>query len=188
MLIALYLAIMLIAGTLGMAIGAGLLAIPETMLRAHTPLRRWLFDTDFVARLNHYQPVERLIYRHHRAFGAVVVVGALAGFMSLLWLYDHPLTTEALTRTLGFWGARAVILSGWTLAFFALAVGLLLLIRPSALKGFESAVNRWIEPFPPSRNSTVLAGKGINRLILRAPRLFGLLLLAAGITCLLALL
>ncbi len=186
MLIALHHAIILIAGTLGIATGAGLLAIPEKMLREHTLLRRWLFDADFFATLNHYQPIERLLYRHHRAIGAAVVLGALAGFMPLLWLYDHPSATEALTRTLGFWGARAVILSGWALAFFTLAVSLLLLIRPSAIKGFESVANRWIEPFPPSRNSTALASRGINRLILRAPRLTGLLLLAAGIACLLA--
>ncbi|MEO7601115.1 MAG: hypothetical protein ABIT92_02915, partial [Gammaproteobacteria bacterium] len=141
---------MLITGVFSIAAGAMLLFMPRQMLLKRTLLRQWLFEIDFSAILNRNQAIERPLYRHHRAFGAAVVAGALAGLMPLLWLYDHPLATEALTRTLGFWGARAVILSGWALAIFALAVGLFLLIRPSALKGFESAANRWTEPFPPS--------------------------------------
>jgi hypothetical protein len=59
-----------------------------------------------------------------------------------------------------------------------------LLIRPSALKGFETAANRWIGSLP----SAGKPGRGEvhSRCVLRAPRLTALLLLAAGIACLLA--
>jgi hypothetical protein len=77
-------------------------------------------------------------------------------------------------------------LTSWALALFALGIGVFLLVRPSALKGLETAANRWIEPFPSSTKATVPAETGINRLILRAPRFSGLLLLAAGLACLLA--
>ena len=179
-------AIMLIAGVFGIAAGAGLLAVPRQMLLERTLFRRWLFEINFSALLNRKQSIERPLYRHHRIFGATVTIGAMISLMPLFWLYVHPLAKDTLTHTLGIWGARAVILSAWALVFFVLAVGLFLLIRPSALKGFEAASNRWIEPFPSGRNSAAIDATGISRLVLHAPRLAGLILLAAGLGCLLA--
>ena len=174
-----------IAGVLGVAAGAGLLIVPERTLRGRTALRRWLLEIDLVTLLDRRQRVERVLYRHHRAFGAIVIAGAVASLATLWNFHDHPLLTGVLRGILGAWGAGAVILTSWALALFALGIGIFLLIRPSALKGFETAANRWVELFPPSPKATVPAETGINRLILRAPRVSGLLLLAAGLACLL---
>jgi hypothetical protein len=142
---------------------------------------------DLVALLDRRRTIERSLYRHHYGFGAAVIVGAVASLVTLWELRDQPLVTGVLPEILGAWGAEAVIVASWALTVFALGIGVFLLIRPSALKGFETAANRWMEPFPSSTKATVPAESGINRLILRAPRFTGLLLLAAGLGCLLAL-
>jgi len=175
-----------ISGVLGVAAGAALLIVGGRALRGRTVLRRWLLETDLLALLDRRLTVERFLYRHHRVFGAAVVAGALASLATLWQLRDHPLAMAVLSGGPDAWRVGAVVLASMGLVVFALGIGLFLLIRPSALKRFETAANRWIEPFPPSVKDTVPAETGINRLILRAPRFTGLLLIAAGLACLLA--
>ena len=175
-----------IAGALGFVAGAWLLIVPERTLRRRTGLRRWLLENDLVALLDRRRSIERPLYRHHRVFGAAVIIGAVASLATLWVLRDHPLMTGVLPGILGAWGAEAVIVTSWASALFALGIGVFLLIRPSALKRFETAANRWMEPFPSSTKATAPAETGINRLILSAPRFTGLLLLAASLVCLLA--
>jgi hypothetical protein len=169
-----------IAGAFALAAGAGLLIVAGGTRRERAWLRRWLLEIDLIALLDRRRSIERPLYRHHRAFGAIVIAGAVASLATLWNFHDHPLLTSVLPGILGAWGVRAVILASWALAAFALGIGVFLLIRPSALKGFETAANRWIESSPADGNDF------ITRLVLRAPRLTGLLLLAAGLGCLLA--
>jgi hypothetical protein len=175
-----------IAGALGVAAGAGLLIVAGRTLRGRTWLWRWLLEIDLITLLDRRQSIERFLYRHHSAFGAAVIAGAVASLVALWELHDFPMVTGMLSGIFGAWGVGATILTSWALAVFALGIGVFLLIRPSALKGFETAANRWMEPFPSSTKATVPAETGINRLILRAPRFTGLLLMAAGVACLLA--
>lgn len=177
-----------IAGALGVVAGTGLLIVPERVLHERTGLRRWLFEIELVALLDRRKSIERVLYRHHYAFGAAVIVGAVAWLVTLWGLRDKPLVMGMLPGILGSWGVGAVILTSWGLAVFALGIGVFLLFRPSALRGVEAAANRWIEPFPSAGKRGGPAGEEfITPLVLRAPRLTALLLLAAGIACLLSL-
>ena len=87
---------------------------------------------------------------------------------------------------MGFWGTHALILVSWLLSIFALAIGVFLFTRPSALKDFEKAANRWIEFLPETPSSSTLADKGLGWLVLRAPRSIGLILIILGLGCLTA--
>jgi hypothetical protein len=172
------------AEVLGLAVGAVLLLAPG-VLRAGGRWRRWLLEIDLVPLLDRPRTVERPLYRHHYAFGAAVIVGALASLATLWELRDYPLVTAMLSGILGAWGARVAILMTWASAVFALGIGVLVLIRPSALKKMEAAANRWIEPFASTGRLGIPAGYGvISRFVLRLPRLAGLLLLASGLACL----
>ena len=179
-------AMLLISGVLGISAGLALLLMPRQLLAESTWLRGWLFEYSVSAFFNRYHAVEKLAYRHHRPIGVVMTIGAIIMLTPLLGLYDHPEVILAMNRTLGFLGTYAVILASWMLSIFALIIGLFLFLRPSALKDFEMAANRWIELFPHTPSSYTLADRGINRLVLRAPRLIGLLLLMLGSGCLLA--
>ncbi len=146
-----------------------------------------MLEIDLIALLDRRQTIERPLYRHHRAFGAAVIVGAVASLVTLWQLHEHPLVTGVLPGILGAWGLRAMVLTSWGVSAFALGIGLFLFLRPSALKGIETVANRWIEPFHSTGGRAIFAEeKMIGRLVLRAPRLTALLLLTAGIACLLA--
>ena len=168
-----------IAGVLGVAVGALLLIVPVRVLRERTALRRWFLEINLAALLDQRHTIERPLYRHHYAFGAIVIAGAIASLVTLWKFRDHPLVTSVLLGSLGTWGFEAVILTSWVLAVFALGIGAFLLVRPSALKRFETAANRWIEPFPSAGEIF------ITHFVLCAPRITALLLLAAGIASLL---
>ncbi len=175
-------AICWIVGALGVAAGVGLLLVPTRTLRERTRIRRWLLEIDLLALLDRRQTIEPPLYRYHRRFGAAVILGAVAWLATLWGLGDQPLLTAQLADTLGRRWLRAVILSSWALAVFALGIGVFVLIRPSLLKGLETVANRWFEPFPPANQRVFPAEEElIGRAVLRAPRLVGLLLLAAGL-------
>ena len=175
-----------IAGAIGIAAGVGLLITARRMQHECIVLRRWMFELDLIALLDRRQTIERLLYRHHRAFGAIVIVAAVASLVALWGLHDNPFATDMLREMLGAWGDGAAILTSWALALFALGIGVFLFVRPSALKGFEAVANRWVEPFSSSSKDKLPVESGVNWLILRAPRVAGLLIFAAGLSCLLA--
>jgi hypothetical protein len=175
-----------IAGVLGLAAGAWLLLASEKSQPGHPALQRWLFELNLMALLDRNRRIERRLYRHHRVFGATVVVGAVALLAALWLLHSHPAATELLEDNLGAWGAWALILTSWTLAALTLGAGVFLFRRPSALKGVETAANRWIEAMPMTTRITVSAERPVTRLLLGSPRVAGILLLLAGSGCLLA--
>ena len=164
------------AGALGVAAGTLLLLAPGA-LREGSRWRHWLLEGDLAALLDARRAIERPLYRHHRGFGAAGIVGALTWFATLWTLRDRlPMPAEFAGR---------MTLAGCTLAAFALCIGVFLVVRPSALKGLEATANRWIEPFPSGVRRDAPAGyyEFIKRVVLRAPRTTGLLLLTAGLGC-----
>lgn len=175
-----------LAGALGLMTGALLLAAPRRLLRDTRQLRYWLFEANIIGILNTRRVIEKPIFRHHQVSGTALIAAA-ALWMWLLYRLDADYHFPPLAQHwLAAPGGHTLVLAGWGLAFFVLVIGLFLLLRPSAMKAFEAAANRWIEPFPFALSATAPRDKGINRLILRAPRRSGMLLLVAGITCVIA--
>ena len=172
--------ILVISGTTGMLAGAGLLLMPERAFGEQSRWRQWFLEHDLAALLNHYQRIERYLYRHNRLVGAALTVGALTLLYLLGKLQGYLYASNVWSQ---IQGVRLAMLFAWALAILALIIGIFFLIRPSALKGVESLSNRWIGP-PPSTFQQAEPAKGINHLILRFPRHTGILLLLAGITCL----
>lgn len=105
--------------------------------------------------------VERFIYRHHRSFGVAIIVGAMT-FLIIVqpWLLGAVLP--------GGSRAQGAMILVWALLAAVLVIGIIVLFRPSSLKGVEALANRWIQLFP-----TVLTSLQI-----------GVLLLVVGIVCL----
>lgn len=113
---------------------------------------------------------ERFIYRHHLAFGMGIVAGA--GFLLFVLARHHDLSIQSISWPTSR-GAQLMLLGravAWLFAALALFIGLIVVIRPSLLKGVETSTNRWIDPSLPA--------------LFRSMQL-GTLLLVAGIGCLL---
>lgn len=82
--------------------------------------------------------IERIVYRHHRLFGAAVVLGALLylwriASIGLLW------PTAGHTTWLSALPALTVLM------LLVLPFGTVMLIRPSLLKRIEKTSNRWVD-------------------------------------------
>ena len=91
--------------------------------------------------------IDPYFYRHHRVYGAAVVILAVAllsflafGRPEIAWrsLFDpgNRVVGEIVVDT-----ARVVL---WILGLFALAIGAVVFARPSALKSLETWANRWL--------------------------------------------
>ncbi len=84
------------------------------------------------------QHIERFVYRHHRAFGAFVLIGA--------GLYLASIAASGLLWPAEAGGVLGMMLPMLTLLHLALLpFGAVMLLRPSLLKRLEAASNRWIE-------------------------------------------
>lgn len=82
--------------------------------------------------------IERFVYRHHRVFGACVLIGA--------GVYLASIAANGLLWPSGAPGILGVLLPMLTLLHLALLpFGAVMLLRPSLLKRLEAASNRWIE-------------------------------------------
>ncbi len=95
-----------------------------------------------------YRPmrVERFVYRHHRWFGAGIVVGSFFTLVAL-GIYAQQITAlkAGNNHSIEGWLWESLILFVVLGNFFTLAAGVLILMRPSGLKGFESWANRSVD-------------------------------------------
>jgi len=100
-------------------------------------------------RLQRSWRIERFVYRHHRFFGACILLGAMV-FLALLASYHTGIFKTDLRALWGMRGLPLVALllqaAAWLFALFALLVALFMLLRPSALKPLEAKANRWVDP------------------------------------------
>lgn len=169
-----------VAGAALVMVGIGLLLVAASQA-ATAQEQRGLLKHNLREVLERPWRVERFVYRHHRAFGSAIAVGALM-LLALLGTYKLP-ETNAWRVPLG---VQLTLISVWVLLVFALVIGIYILVRPSALKGFESLANRWIEPFStPAKESAAENDKPAGFLCCNFHRA-GMLSLLAGLCCLVA--
>lgn len=121
--------------------------------------------------------IERWLYRHHRITGSLLLAAGLLFFAAVVFPFGIQQPAAALPGESIFWEALLWLL---TLAHGVAAVlGLVILIRPSALKSLEAVANRWI--------STRQMGRplenryyGPDRWAMRHPRATGMVLMLGG--------
>ncbi|MDZ7829336.1 MAG: hypothetical protein U5K33_07570, partial [Halofilum sp. (in: g-proteobacteria)] len=125
-----------------------------------------------------------------RTYGAAVVILAVTllsflafGQPQLAWqgLFEpaNRVAGEILVDT-----ARVIL---WILGLFALAVGVVVFLRPSALKAFEAWSNRWLTPRRALRNVEATEYHGAEQWVRRHPRGWGVAVALLSAVCLLAL-
>lgn len=133
--------------------------------------------------------IDRWFYRHHRLYGAAVVVLAAAvlsflafGQSQAAWRSLFPAEWRGVGEIL-IDTARVVL---WILGLFSLAVGTVVFVRPSALKSVESRANRWLTPRRALRGLEREV-HGPEDWVRRHPRRWGVAIALVSAICLLAL-
>lgn len=132
--------------------------------------------------------IERAFYRHHRAYGLILLVVSLIS----LWILWQTVAPERLANILAAGSAHRlwldIVLTSlyWLLLLgmlLAAALSALVIVRPSMLKTAERYSNRWISTRQASRrlerNSEML-----DQQFLDYPRLAGTLVLLASLVLL----
>lgn len=146
----------------GLLIGFGLLLKPA-------------WATTWLQRGDAFEPSwfwERFFYRHHHAFGALIVLGAIYILVTLPALGGAGRIAETL-RLGGAIGIITVETAGALLlvgSLLSLPFGAIIVIRPSLLKGLERRSNRLLIRQPEPRVAAV-----------SHPRLWGLLFVIGAI-------
>lgn len=133
--------------------------------------------------------VDRWFYRYHRIYGAFVVALSLVLLGFLMFGAEPNAWYQVFGRQ--YRDIAAIVVDAgrivlWGLGIFTLVIGVVVFVRPSALKRFEAAANRWITPRR--------ALRGLEREIdfpaswvARHPRGWGLAVAVVSALCLLAL-
>ena len=127
-------------------IGLSLIARPGPILRASERMNQWFARHQPMKPLQKTIKIERYVYRRHRYFGALVLSGAAFTLYSLLYRYNERNVVEAYTRyfnrTVVEWVVQSAAAALALGTVCAALIGLVMLIRPSLLKGIEAWSNR----------------------------------------------
>ncbi len=157
---------------------------PGSMVRAGNVLNRWVSSERWLSPLEDPWRIERYFYRKHVFVGAVIVIAALYTLLMLLINFEG---VGVASKSLGVhediimtWLVESVVMFVILGSLCTLIVGIIVIVRPSLLKGFESWMNRWI------RTDSVLdpldAPHGeLDRLFSSRHRLVGLIVMAGSL-------
>ena len=138
--------VLLLGGAaLGLVIGILLLVDSARVLRWNSALNRW-FSTQAMRALDRPVEVKRTIYRWHRLIGLLVLAGAVFTLDALIFGF----ATKSLVRSFRDLGSTTLLgVTFETVRIFlvvgnvaALAAALVLVFRPSLLKGVETWADR----------------------------------------------
>ncbi|HKJ76700.1 MAG TPA: hypothetical protein VKA64_05810 [Gammaproteobacteria bacterium] len=175
-------------GAAALLLGVTLLLRPGLVWRFCAVLDRWWSGDALVQWLNTPRAVERLLYRYHRPFGALLILGSTYTLYAQAFRFRPEEASTALASAVPgplvepFVDAMALALFFGNL--FAFAVGVVVSLRPSLLKGLEGWSNRWL-----TLDSLLRALDRpyweVDRIIHRHPRASGATLVLAGLYLLL---
>lgn len=136
-------------GVLLVPLGAGLVLIPDKVLALAGSLNRWISTKPFFDQINRPRYQERAFYRHHRLFGALIVVLSLISLYMLdLYIAPRDLVAQLIRLAETEFGKWLLVSLYYLLLIclvLALIIGIIVFIRPSLLKSLETWGNRWVD-------------------------------------------
>ena len=181
------LAIFLLFGAfLGVSLGVLLIFKPQFLERINHVANRWISTRHVNQWVDRSVSIEFWFYQHHRAVGAIIVLGASYVLIYFGILFDRAYTLQRWIMS-GMLPARqldglldALVLGALIGGAVALMVGLFLWLRPSLLRGMEEEANQWVS----SRRATKVLEvphAEMDRFVMRHAQRAGWLLLMGSI-------
>lgn len=141
---------MLLLGMLIFLLGVWILILPTHFLKVGQSLSKWVTTDHYFDYMDKPRYQEKVIYKHHRASGILIVAGALYTLVMLLHKIDIDVVYTKLPAIINtFWSEWFYSTAYYLLVganILAVVVGSIVLLRPSLLKGVEQSLNKWINP------------------------------------------
>jgi len=142
--------LLLLGVALGLLVGILLLIDSQRVLRWNAYLNRWISTGESLRVLDQPHDLNRIVYRGHRILGLVVLAAALYALDVLVFnIQTRPLVhifrdlANPATLQLFAESVRWFLVAGNVLAIL---VGMILVLRPSLLKGVEGWTDRRYSP------------------------------------------
>jgi hypothetical protein len=145
------LAIFLMIGALfGVALALLLILKPQFIERLNRMGNRWVTTRHISRWLDRSISIERWFHQHHRAVGAVIVLGASYMLIYFGFLFDKAYMLQRLSLRMRLPAQmldgllNALVLASLVGGAVALIAGLFLWLRPSLLRDTEEQANQWV--------------------------------------------
>jgi len=142
--------VLLLGAALGLLVGIMLLIDSQRVLRWNAYLNRWISTGESLRVLDQPHDINRIVYRRHRIVGVAVLAAALYALDVLVFNIQlrpvvHIFRDLANPGTLQLFAdsARLFLVAGNVVAIL---VGMILVLRPSLLKGVEGWTDRQYSP------------------------------------------
>lgn len=139
---------LLVFAPLGAVVSLLLIVKPQLVERLNRIANHWISTRSLNRLLDRSISIEYWCYRHHRALGAVVMLGSVYIFVFFGILFDKPYAMRhvgwKLPDSLIDGLMDALVLTSLTGSVVAFLVGLFLFLRPSLLRGIEEEANQWV--------------------------------------------
>ncbi len=139
---------LMVGAVLGVLLGALLIFKPHYVEQLNRVANRWVSVRRVNQWLDRTISLERWFYRHHRAAGIAIMLGAAYVFIHFGFQFDKTYTLHQLSGKIP---AKlldalldALVLFLLLGSAIALMLGLLICLRPSLLRGLEQKSNQWV--------------------------------------------
>ena len=180
-----YLAVfLLVCAPLGVILSLLLIFKPQSFERINHFLNRWITARRLSELLDRGISIEHWFYRHHKGFGAAVMMGSLYVFIYFVFLFDKAYALQNLNwkipRRMIAALLDSLVLGSLTGAVVAFLVGLFLWLRPSLLRDIEVDANKWVSSRQAIKIMDVPRDQ-VDRFITHHTRRFGWLLLLGSL-------
>ena len=121
---------------------------PGSLLRYSNKLNKWVSTAGFFESLDRPRHIEKIVYRNHRLFGLIFMIAAVY----CLYIFFFVMDVQRVIKLLPVIGNASFSIWLYEVMYYlllsanglALIVSLIILVRPSVLKGLEARANRWI--------------------------------------------
>jgi hypothetical protein len=181
-LVALWFGLTMIAATLGF----WAVAFPSSFVRFNQRLSLWISFEESSHKNNKSVTIERPFYRYHIFTGLILIISSIFVLYEVVFNLNIGEIEGALvtgSNIENIWiGVFVDAAFGWIYisGVLALAIGVLVVIRPSYLKGIEQRMNYWVETDKYS-DSLDKSNQILDEWVSTHPRIFGIICLLGSV-------
>lgn len=140
-------ALMIGGSVVAVVLGIYLLIAPHRAWGLNRHLNKWFATRTLTDPLDAPRRIERTVYHYHRWVGAGLLAGALYTLYMIVFHYNPQAALSTLGRGLNpnivAWLLESAVFALTFGSALAIAISLILILRPSLLRDFEHWANRW---------------------------------------------